>query len=113
MKVKPLSNEHASYRRPAQDEARSEAPGECVTGQLTDKAQRCARELMASVPCEKDGKTVPIGPAAEALAALMSRRFGKMAPTVAAWCAMLAWSEGADACYRMWAEAFKTVRTVK
>ena len=63
---------------------------------------------MASVPYEKDGKTVPVG--ASAVAALMNRRFGKMSPSVTAWCAMLAWSEGTDASYRMWAEAFKSVR---
>lgn len=110
MKSKPLSNEHAAHRHPAQNGARSEAPGECDAVRLTDEAQRCARELMASVPRERDGKVLPVGAGAEALAALVSRRFGKTAPTVAAWCAMLAWSEGTDGSYRMWTEAFKRVR---
>jgi hypothetical protein len=66
---------------------------------------------MASPPCERDGKTVPL--VAEAMAALMSRQFGKVAPSVTAWCAMLAWSEGTDASYRMWAEAFKSMRAAR
>ncbi|GLS32514.1 hypothetical protein SAMN04488498_12227 [Mesorhizobium albiziae] len=113
MKSKPLSNEHAVRRHPAQDGARLEAPGEDFAGRMTDEAHRCARELSASAPFEKDGKAMPVGAGAEALAAVMNKRFGEMAPTVTAWCAMLAWSEGTDASYRMWTDVFKTVRAAR
>lgn len=43
----------------------------------------------------------------------MSRRFGEMAPTVTAWCAVVAWSEDTEASYRMWAETFKTLRAAR
>ncbi|GLS28311.1 hypothetical protein SAMN04488498_115122 [Mesorhizobium albiziae] len=113
MTSKPLCNDHDAHVHPAPDGTYSKPPGEYDAVSLLDEAQRCARELMASVPFEKDGKALPVGAGAgaEVLAVLMRRRFGTKAPTVAAWCAMLAWSEGTDASYQTWTEAFKSVRT--
>jgi hypothetical protein len=111
MKSKPLSNEHTAHRHAVQDSTRREALGVDFAGRLTTEAHRCARELLASAPFKKGGKAVPVG--AGALAALMSRRYGDMAPTVTAWCAMLAWSKGTEAGYRMWTEAFKTMHAAR
>jgi hypothetical protein len=108
VKSKALSNEHAARGHPVQDGARVDAPGVDFAERRTAEARRCARELLASAPSKKGGKAMPVE--AGALAAVMSRRFGEMAPTVTAWCAMLAWSEGTDSGYRMWTETFKTVR---
>jgi hypothetical protein len=40
------------------------------------------------------------------LTALVSRRYGQMAITVAAWCALLARCEGSNASYETWKQVF-------
>lgn len=68
-------------------------------------------ELMQAISCQKRSKARLSGttraPSSETLAVLLDSQFGSIAPTVAAWCALIAWDEGQEDCYRTWARAFR------
>lgn len=113
MKSKLLYGGSVAQGRAVQIDPRSAAPSEREAVRPSDEARRHAVELMASLHRKSDGKVGPAGEGAEALAALVHRRFGETAPTVAAWCALLARSEGAEATYRMWTAVFKSVRPAR
>lgn len=113
MKRKPLRHDPAGHRRPAACSARPLAPRDSAAIQRMVEATHCAREFMASAPAGRTDQGVPAGVTTEALAAQMRSRFGEQATTVAAWCAMLAWSEGTDADCRIWTETFKSMRAAR
>jgi len=67
-----------------------------------------AKELMTDIDHEIhcNAETTQSTCTAGVLADLVSRRYGQMAVTVAAWCALLAHCEGSDASYETWKQVF-------